>query len=227
MAVHYSPQPAPPPSRPIDPDGGPTFWTWLALLFGLIGVAGSLFLTLDMGQIPCPLCFYQRTLILALTAVLLMGVVAGSGRSGLLSVITLPLTVAGLGIAGYHAYIEREGEITCPPNGALYKLYQDFRGNDDFLKKVEGEVTAPRESLAIFVLIFLTQFLDLLRSGGKGGFGLGGLIPALLVGGLLGAGLWFTAKDPRDITKLKDNTYNGCVREKDKEKLEQEIKKAR
>jgi disulfide bond formation protein DsbB len=178
------------------------------LIFGLIGVAGSLFLTLDMGLIPCPLCFYQRTLLMGLTAVLLMGVVAGSGRSGLLSVITLPLTVAGLGIAGYQVFLEWDGQLMCP-EGALVKLYQDFRGKDDFLQKVRDEVTAPRESLTIFVLIFLAQFFDLIRSGGKGGFGLGALIPALLVGGLLGAGLWFANRDPVKITSSK----NGCITE--------------
>jgi disulfide bond formation protein DsbB len=229
MAVHYSPLPAPPqPSR--GPDDVSTFWTWVALLIALVGLAGTMYLTVGMGLIPCPLCFYQRTAIMAIVGVLLMGLVAGPGRSGLLSLITLPVTVMGLGIAGFHVYLEEQGGLDCP-DGALVKFYKDFRGDkkdDDFLKKIQGVVTAPKESLTIFVLLFLVQFLDLARSGGKGGFGLGGMIPAILIGGLFAAGLWYSMGDlQKKITRSDQGCIFQLTPEQEKKKLqdlEKEVK---
>jgi disulfide bond formation protein DsbB len=168
------------------------------LLIALVGVVGSLFLSapkpLGLDLKACPLCFYQRTLMLAVFGVLLMGLVAGPARSGLLSVMTLPLTVAGLAVAGWHVYLEVDEKLECP-DGALIHFYKEWRGEDDFYKKMVGQATAPRESLTVFALLFLVQFIDVVRSGKRGGPGFAGFIPAVLLGAVFAGGLWFSVKD--------------------------------
>jgi hypothetical protein len=192
MAMRTTPVPPPPPEDVVS-----TFWTWTALLVALIGSAGTLYMSIGerlefgMDLVPCPCCLYQRTLILAVAAVLLVGLFAGPRRSGYLSVITLPLTVAGLAIAGVQVYKEFNRDIVCP-KGALVQLDEQFRGKDDFHAKLDDIDSASRESLAIFALLFLIQLVDLLFSAGRGGFGFGGLLASVVVGGLLAAGAYFT-----------------------------------
>src|SRR5260370_8662109 len=48
-------------------------WVWAALLVALIALAGSLWLSMGMGLKACPLCFYQRTFVMAPVAVLVFG----------------------------------------------------------------------------------------------------------------------------------------------------------
>ena len=48
-------------------------WLWAATGLALVGTAGSLYLSLGMGLKACPLCFYQRTFVMAALAVLLVG----------------------------------------------------------------------------------------------------------------------------------------------------------
>ncbi len=80
--------------------------TWAALVVAVAGLSGSLFLSLGMHLKACPLCFYQRTFMMSLAAVLGMGLLLGVARLGLL---TLPLAVAGLGIALLHVSLEIGG----------------------------------------------------------------------------------------------------------------------
>jgi hypothetical protein len=190
-----------------------SFWTWVALLLGLIGSAGTLYLSLGdkttfgMSLLPCPLCFYQRTFMLALTTVLLVGLFAGPRQSGFLTLVTLPLTVAGLGVAGWHVYLEETDKLDCP-TGALVQLDEQFRGKDEMHAKLEELDTAPRESLVIFTLVFLAQILDLIRSGSRGGFSFGGLLVGLVLGGLLAAGAVTTAGNC--LIQIKEPGQGGC-----------------
>jgi hypothetical protein len=202
----------PPPVPSVSPPREivSTFWTWVALLFALIGVAGTLYLsigqqlTFGMDLVACPLCFYQRTFILSLAAALFVGLLAGPRRSGYLSLITLPLTVAGLAIAAYHVYLEYDGRLKCP-DGALLNLYEQFKGQDDLYKQFRDMLTPPKESLVIFVLIFLVQGIDVLRSSNRGGYGFGPMLAAIIVGGLLAAGAWAT----KDGSVVPEN-LPGC-----------------
>ena len=191
-----------------DPESVSTFWTWFAFLLALIGLGGSFFLTLGMNLIACPLCFYQRTLILALVGVLIMGLVAGPRRSGFLSLITVPLTVAGIGVAGWQVYLEYKGDLECP-DGVICQAYKEFKGHDDWYARMHGVVTAPKESLGIFVLIFLIQAVDVLRSRDRDGFGMGALLAGMIVGGLLAAGIVVSLRDHRDIPKAPQ-PLEGC-----------------
>src|SRR5436190_1735483 len=114
--------------KPGDLSPAPSLLIWAALLVALAGLAGSLFLSLGMNLKACPLCFYQRTFAMSVVAVLGMGLFTG-GRSGRLGLLTLPLAVAGLGVAVFHVYLETAGKLECP-QGLL------------------GWGSAPRQSLA-------------------------------------------------------------------------------
>jgi hypothetical protein len=183
------------------------------LFFALVATAGSLWLTLGLELIPCPLCFFQRVFVLALTAVLLVGLFAGAPRSGYLSLVTLPLTVAALGIAGIQVYLEYTGGLECP-EGAIPAAYRTFREEDDIYKQIEDVITPPRESLAVLVLLFLTQVIDLIRSRTRGGYGWGALLAALIVGALLATGTYMSRGtkpiNPAKDTTLKKGELNGC-----------------
>src|SRR5438093_13276732 len=82
---------------------------WAALAVAVAGLAGSLFLSLGMNLKACPLCFYQRTFMMSLVAVLGVGLLAGAARPGRLALLALPLAVAGLGVALFHVSLELRG----------------------------------------------------------------------------------------------------------------------
>src|SRR5438094_216025 len=84
------------------PTGGTTSgWTWVALVVTGAGVAGSLFLSLGMELKPCPLCFYQRALMMSVFGVLGVGLLTRARYAAQLSILVLPSAVAGLGVAGF------------------------------------------------------------------------------------------------------------------------------
>src|SRR5712692_3215320 len=121
------------------PNGNGAFWTWLALLAATVAVAGSLWLSLGMGLIACPLCFYQRTFAMSAFGVLAVGLL-GSERRGLLCLLALPLAIGGLAVAGWHVSLEVRGKLECP-SGIL------------------ALGTAPQQSLAAFVFLTVPLLL--------------------------------------------------------------------
>jgi hypothetical protein len=125
-----------------------TYWGGVTFLVALVGVAGSLWLS--MGMEPklraCPLCFYQRSFVMAVAAVLAVGLLAHFHRPGLLSLLCLPLVVAGLGVALFHVNLERTGVLECPI------------GLFDW-------GTAPRQSLCVYVVLAILVVIDLVGSG--------------------------------------------------------------
>jgi disulfide bond formation protein DsbB len=103
------------PSAPMPGNGRVLAWVWLALVLALATVGASLWFSIGLGLKACPLCFYQRTFAMAVVGVLLMGQVAGVRDGRVLAVIVLPLAVAGLGVAGFHVYLETTKTLECPP----------------------------------------------------------------------------------------------------------------
>lgn len=84
-------------------------------LIAAIGVsAGSLWLTFGMGLTACPLCLYQRLCVLAAAGILFVGVFIRGLERANLAVIVLPVVVAGIGVAGFHNYLELKGTLECP-----------------------------------------------------------------------------------------------------------------
>jgi disulfide bond formation protein DsbB len=155
---------------PAPPEAGaaPSAWTCAALAVAAAGLAGSLFLSLGMGLKACPLCFYQRTFMMSLVAVLGMGLLAGAARPGRLALLALPVATAGLGVALFHVWLEVRGKLECP-GGVL------------------GLGTAPQQSLAAFALVFALLLLDGLRGPSTPGVW-AGVAGALILGALLGVG---------------------------------------
>src|SRR5687767_383901 len=87
----------------------------VSLGLALAGVAGSLYLSIGMGLKACPLCFYQRTFVMSIAVVLLIGLWKDRRQAALLGLLCVPLTVAGTGIAAFHEYLVLAGKLECPP----------------------------------------------------------------------------------------------------------------
>jgi disulfide bond formation protein DsbB len=109
----------------------------------------------------CSLCFYQRTFMMAVVAVLAVGLLAGAARPARPSLLAVPLAVAGLAVALFHVSLELRGKLECPA-GLL------------------GLGTAPQQSLAVYLLLAALLAVDAAGAGN---------LPALLGGAALGAAL--------------------------------------
>jgi disulfide bond formation protein DsbB len=105
-----------------------------ALIAAVVSVAGSLYLSLGMGLIACPLCFYQRTFAFAVLGVLCVGVFTRAWQSGFVNLMAFLPAVAGGIVAAFHTYLDGTGRLICP-------------------KGILGVGTTAQQSLASFVLI--------------------------------------------------------------------------
>jgi disulfide bond formation protein DsbB len=113
---------------------------WELLVVSLIGLAGSLYLSIGMGLKACALCFYQRTFIMGLFALVTVGLVVDRARAALLCLVSLPLAVGGLGVAAFHEYLVVTHKLECPAG-------------------ILGLGTAPAQSLSIFALLTAVAIL--------------------------------------------------------------------
>lgn len=109
-------------------------WALVAIAISVAGTLGSLYLSMGLGLKACPLCFYQRTFMMSVVAVLCVGIIAERSRADLLCLLGLPLALAGLCLAGFHEYLVLIDKLECP-SGIL------------------GLGTAPEQSLAVFVAL--------------------------------------------------------------------------
>jgi disulfide bond formation protein DsbB len=142
-------------------------WAWAALVMSCVGLTGSLALSWWLGHKACPLCFYQRSFMMAVLAVLGVGLLAGVAGPGRLGLLALPLAVAGLGVALFHVWLELGGKLECP-EGLL------------------GLGTAPKQSLAAFVVLTALLAVEALR-GARELAAWGGLVGGVVLGVLLAA----------------------------------------
>jgi disulfide bond formation protein DsbB len=110
-------------------------WERLALLAATLTALGSLYLSMGMGLNACPLCFYQRSFIMAVVGVLGVGTVLRIALgTGSLSLLALPLAAAGLGVAVVHNGLVWGGVLVCP-------------------KGILGLGTAPLQSLIAHLIV--------------------------------------------------------------------------
>lgn len=109
-------------------------WLMAAIAFAAIGTGGSVFLSIGLGLKACPLCFYQRSFVMAVFVVLGLGRFLERSRPGLICLLSVPLAWAGLGVAAFHEYLVLTGVLECPP--ALF-----------------GIGTAPAQSLVVFTAL--------------------------------------------------------------------------
>ena len=87
----------------------------VALVVAVAGTIGSLALSMALGLKACPLCFYQRSFVMATAAVLIVGLIAHGVPASTLSLLALPLATSGLAVAGFHVFLEQSGTLECPP----------------------------------------------------------------------------------------------------------------
>jgi disulfide bond formation protein DsbB len=118
------------------------YLTVAALGAALVGSLGSLYLSIGMQLLACPLCFYQRSFILATFGVLGIGLLARPRGPVSVCLMALPLALAGLGVAIFHVYLEVSGKLECPPG-------------------ILGLGTAPQQSLAVNVILAVLLALAL------------------------------------------------------------------
>lgn len=109
-------------------------WEAAALFVSLAASIGSVFLSVGMGLKACPLCFYQRSFVMAVAAVLLVGRAIVPCRIGSASLLALPMSAGGLIVAGFHEWLVLSGTLECP-------------------KALLGLGTAPAQSLAAFIAL--------------------------------------------------------------------------
>jgi len=108
-------------------------------LVALAATAGSLFLSIGLGLLPCRLCWYQRILMYPLVVVL--GVAALEERPAVART-ALPLSVLGLGVATYHSFLQ----VAAGPS-------QCFAGGCGTVQFRLVGLTVPNLSLVAFLLI--------------------------------------------------------------------------
>jgi disulfide bond formation protein DsbB len=115
----------------------------LATVVALVATAGSLYFSLGLGLVPCELCWYQRILMYPLVVVL--GVASLDERATVYRT-ALPLSLVGLGIAGYHTILQISPSVggTCSVGGGCASIQYTLLG---------GLLTIPRLSLVAFTLI--------------------------------------------------------------------------
>lgn len=167
---------------------------WLAFLFALLTASGSLLLSLGEEKIACPLCFYQRTFVLGLAAVLGVGLLSRAAAPGRLAALALPLAVGGLGVAGFHVSLEVRGILECP--SGLLNL-----------------ATAPMQSLAAFVFLTVLVLLEWIAGLRHGeGNGLAGVLALGLGLGIAYASTIANPKLPEPPTKAYDGPPLTCRR---------------
>jgi disulfide bond formation protein DsbB len=141
---------------------------WAAFAMAVLAAAGSVYLSVGLDLVPCPLCFYQRTLAFSAVTVLGVGLLAGPVPPSRLALLALPLAAAGLGVAAYHVSLEARNKLECPPG-------------------LFGLGTAPKQSLALFGVLTLLLLVDVGRGLRSGTVRVGGLVLAVA---LAGAAAW-------------------------------------
>lgn len=110
------------------------FLAWMALALAGSGAAGSLYLSMGLGLKACPLCFYQRTFVLAALAIVGLCLWVERKRPGLACLLSLPAICGGLGVAAFHASLVWRGKMICPLG--VFEMG-----------------TAPEESLLVFIAL--------------------------------------------------------------------------
>ena len=144
--------------------------SWTATALAAAGTAGSLYLSVGMRLKACPLCFYQRTFVMAALTVLVLSRLMEPSRAGLACLLALPLATAGLAVAGFHEWLVLTQALECPQ--ALF-----------------GWGTAPAQSLAVLALLTLACAAGGVAARGEGGRqGIPALGGALVLGLLLAWG---------------------------------------
>jgi len=137
--------------------------TLAALVAAAASVAGSLYLSLGLGLIACPLCFYQRTFAFAVLGVLLIGVFTRARESNCVNLMALVPTIGGGVVAAFHTYLDMSGKLICP-------------------KGLFDVGSTAQQSLASFVLILICLMPALVIDVRKKSVSIGAIAFATILG---------------------------------------------
>jgi hypothetical protein len=107
-------------------------------------------LNIGMQLKACPFCFYQRTFVMGVVAVLGIGLLTGPRHRAVLNLLALPLAVGGFAVAVFHVYLELTGKLECPAG-------------------VFGIGTAPQQSLAVLTVLLVLVAVGAIRARTYGG----------------------------------------------------------
>lgn len=139
---------------------------WLALVVGVVALVGSLHLSMGLKLQACPLCIYERTFLMGVISVLgLCGLVPLLRDTGIGARLALPLAIAGLGVAAFHVRLELVETLVCPIS-------------------FFGLGTAPKQSLAAFLLICGFLFVAIIGPASDWQGRLAWMLPGIVLGGL-------------------------------------------
>ena len=139
----------------------------LAFGVAMMGSVGSVYLSIGLGLKACPLCFYQRSFMMAAAVSLLMSFWLDGVHSTRSCRVALPFAWAGLVVAAFHEYLVLNSKLECPP--ALF-----------------GWGDGPAQSLAVFCVLTAVCVAGAIanrRNSAKQG------IPSILVAILVGVGV--------------------------------------
>lgn len=170
----------------------PAGLVWLPFLVALAALLGSLWLSIGMGLKACPLCFYQRTFVMGVVAVLGVGLLTGPQHRGVLNLLALPMVVAGVGVAVFHEYLELTGKLECPAG-------------------VMGIGTAPQQSLAVLAVLLVLVVVGIVHNGTFGEIYKSASVGAIVLGLLLAVGSVISAPPmPPAPTKAYTTPLDMC-----------------
>ncbi|MDB4777997.1 disulfide bond formation protein B [bacterium] len=167
-------------------------WELLALAVSLVALAGSLYLSMGMKLKACPLCLYERTFMMGLVGVLLMGLMrSGDARPGFSVLLGLPLAVSGLCVAAFHVFLELTDVLECPLG-------------------LFGIGTAPQQSLVAFLIVTVLIGVALARCS-KGAAWIMTCLGAIVLGVLFsGAAIKSAPPLPKPPSEPYTTPMEGC-----------------
>lgn len=155
----------------------PSLPTVAALVAAAASVAGSLYLSLGLKLIACPLCFYQRTFAFAVLGVLILGVFTRARETAYVNLMAFLPAVAGGLVAAFHTYLEASGALVCP-------------------KGIAGIGSTAQQSLASFILILACLLPGLMIDIRRKGLSIAPVGWSLLLGGVFAGGCIVSAPAP-------------------------------
>ena len=155
----------------------PSVPTVAALIAAAVSVAGSLYLSLGMKLIACPLCFYQRTFAFAALGILMLGVFTRARDTAYVNLMAFLPTVAGGLIAAFHTYLDGTGRLICP-------------------KGISGFASTAQESLASFALILVCLIPGLAQDVRRKGLSIAAVAWSVILGGAFAYGCIVSSPAP-------------------------------
>lgn len=138
--MHSSPPPKPNSKPPSVPKLLHTYWPHLLLAGMLTLLASAFILTEFFGVLPCPMCWWQRYIHMALAAAACISL---SPRTHAITVPTIGiLALAGLGIASWQ-FAAQNGLLPWPPSCGSTGAQALATQADDLLAAMQSTKVVP------------------------------------------------------------------------------------